>query len=71
MICSPSNPTGRVMTRRQMEDIAAVAERHDLTVLSDEIYDSLVFKGRHVPFATIPGMKERTLTMGGSPRATA
>lgn len=65
MICSPSNPTGRVMTRRQMEAIAAVAERHDLTVLSDEIYDSLVYKGRHVPFATIPGMKERTLTMGG------
>ena len=65
MICSPSNPTGRVMTRSHMESIASVAEKYDLTVLSDEIYDSLVYKGKHVPFATIPGMKERTLTMGG------
>ena len=65
MICSPSNPTGRVMTRPQMESIASMAKKHDLTVLSDEIYDSLVYKGEHIPFATLPGMKERTLTMGG------
>ena len=65
MICSPSNPTGRVMTRGQMEGIASMAEKYDLTVLSDEIYDSLVYKGKHIPFATLPGMKERTLTMGG------
>ena len=65
LICSPSNPTGRVMTREQMTRIAAVAERHDLFVLSDEIYDTLVYKGKHIPFATLPGMKSRTLTMGG------
>ena len=65
MICSPSNPTGRVMKREQMESIARAAEKHDLVVLSDEIYDSMVYTGKHVPFATVPGMKERTLTMGG------
>lgn len=65
MICSPSNPTGRVMDRARMEGIAKVVEKHDLVVLSDEIYDALVYKGNHTPFATIPGMKERTLTMGG------
>ncbi len=65
LVCSPSNPTGRVMTREQMAKIAAVAERHDLVVLSDEIYDALVFRGKHVPFASLPGMKERTLTMSG------
>ncbi len=65
LLCSPSNPTGRVMTRAQMEGIAAVAERHDLVVLSDEIYDALVFRGKHVPFASLPGMKARTLTMSG------
>ena len=65
MICSPSNPTGRVMKRGQMESIARAAEKHDLVVLSDEIYDSMVYTGKHVPFATVPGMKERTLTMGG------
>ena len=65
MICSPSNPTGRVMQRGQMESIARAAEKHDLVVLSDEIYDALVFRGKHVPFASLPGMKARTLTMSG------
>ena len=65
MICSPSNPTGRVMDRARMEAIAEVVQKHDLVVLSDEIYDALVYKGTHTPFATIPGMKERTVTMGG------
>ncbi len=53
------------MKREQMESIARAAEKHDLVVLSDEIYDSMVYTGKHVPFATVPGMKERTLTMGG------
>jgi len=65
MICSPSNPTGRVMQREQMESIARAAERHGLVVLSDEIYDSMVYTGKHIPFATVSGMKERTLVMGG------
>jgi len=65
LLNSPCNPTGRVASRERMEEIAAIVERHDLFVISDEIYESLVFKGKHVSFATLPGMKERTLTMGG------
>jgi aspartate/methionine/tyrosine aminotransferase len=62
---SPCNPTGRVIPRERMEEIAAIAEKHDLFVLSDEIYESMVHKGKHVSFATLPGMRERTLTLGG------
>ena len=62
---SPCNPTGRVIPRKQLEEIAAVAAKHDLFVLSDEIYESLIYKGEHVAFASLPGMKARTLTMGG------
>jgi aspartate/methionine/tyrosine aminotransferase len=62
---SPCNPTGRVYSRKRMEEIAAIVEKHDLFVLSDEIYESMIFRGEHVSFATLPGMKERTLTMSG------
>jgi len=48
-----------------MMEIAALAEKHDIFVFSDEIYEALVHKGKHVAFATLPGMKERTLTMAG------
>ena len=65
IINSPCNPTGRVFSRKQMEEIAAIAEKYDIFVLSDEIYESLVYKGEHVSFATLPRMKERTLTLGG------
>ncbi|NLL37306.1 MAG: aminotransferase class I/II-fold pyridoxal phosphate-dependent enzyme [Fretibacterium sp.] len=62
---SPGNPSGRVMTRACLEEIANFVEKHDLFVLSDEIYEALVYQGKHIPFATLPGMRERTLTMGG------
>jgi aspartate/methionine/tyrosine aminotransferase len=62
---SPCNPTGRVIPRERLEEIASLVEKHDLFVLSDEIYEALVHKGEHVTFATLPGMRERTLTMGG------
>jgi len=62
---SPCNPTGRVVPRERLEEIAAIVKKHDLFVLSDEIYEALIHKGVHVPIATLPGMKERTLTMGG------
>lgn len=65
LLNSPGNPSGRVLPRSQMEEIAKFVARHDLFVLSDEIYECLVYKGEHVAFATLPGMKERTLTMGG------
>ena len=61
----PGNPSGRVATLKQLEEIAEFAEERDLIVLSDEIYESMVFNGTHTCFANIPGMKERTLLASG------
>lgn len=62
----PNNPTGAVATRDRLVEIARIAEKHDLIVISDEIYDRLVYSGhQHVCFPTLPGMKERTLLLGG------
>lgn len=62
----PNNPTGAVATRERLLEIARIAEKHDLIVISDEIYDRLVYSGHeHVCFPTLPGMKERTLLLGG------
>ena len=61
----PGNPSGRVATLKQLEEIAQFVEERDMFVLSDEIYESMVFKGEHVCFANIPGMKERTLLASG------
>ena len=66
LLNSPCNPTGRVLTRKQLEDIAAIALKHDLFVISDEIYESMIFNNRkHTCFAALPGMKERTVLIGG------
>jgi len=62
---SPNNPTGAVIQRERLAAIAAFAERHNLFVLSDEIYDRLVYGVEHVCFAGLPGMRERTITLGG------
>jgi aminotransferase len=62
----PNNPTGAVATRDRLLEIARIAEKYDLIVISDEIYDRLVYSGhQHVCFPTLPGMKERTLLLGG------
>ena len=61
----PGNPSGRVATRKQLEEIAEFVEERDLFVLSDEIYESMVFNGEHICFANIPGMKDRTLLASG------
>lgn len=61
----PGNPSGRVATVKQLEEIAQFVEERDMFVLSDEIYESMVFSGEHVCFANIPGMKERTLLAAG------
>ena len=61
----PANPTGAVMDRASLEAIAEVVERHDLFVISDEIYDRLVYGVDHICFSSIPGMKERTILLGG------
>ncbi|TRZ55089.1 pyridoxal phosphate-dependent aminotransferase [archaeon] len=62
IINSPGNPTGAVFGRRILEEIADVAIEYDLTVLSDEAYEKFVYKGRHVSFASLSGMDERTLS---------
>ena len=65
VVNSPGNPSGSVYSREQLEVIAAFAAERDLLVISDEIYESLVFHGEHVCFASLPGMRERTITIGG------
>ena len=71
LIGYPSNPTGAVMGREDMLAIAAVAERHNLFVVSDEIYDRLVYGVDHTCVASLPGMRARTLLMGGFSKAYA
>jgi N-succinyldiaminopimelate aminotransferase len=63
LLNSPHNPTGRVLDRVELEQIAAACVEHDLIAISDEVYEHLVFEGEHVPLATLPGMAERTLTV--------
>lgn len=61
VINSPSNPTGNCLTVETMEKIAAIAEKYDLIVISDDIYTSFSYQNPFVPFAGLPGMKERTI----------
>jgi aminotransferase len=66
LIGFPSNPTGAVMDMAGMLEIARIAEKHDLIVISDEIYDRLVYGDHdHIMFAALPGMAERTIHLGG------
>ncbi|MGN0470488.1 MAG: aminotransferase class I/II-fold pyridoxal phosphate-dependent enzyme [Acutalibacteraceae bacterium] len=68
----PNNPTGAVMRRQHLEEIARVVEKHNLLVLSDEIYGELTYGDeRHVSFASIKGMKERTIVVSGFSKAYA
>ncbi|GAB4449222.1 MAG: aminotransferase class I/II-fold pyridoxal phosphate-dependent enzyme [Chloroflexi bacterium OHK40] len=71
LIGYPNNPTGAVLSPERMREVAEVAERHDLLVFSDEIYDRLVYGVEHTCFAALPGMKERTLLLGGFSKAYA
>lgn len=65
LISYPSNPTGAVADRKIMSEIARLAEKYDLIVISDEIYDRLVYGVEHVCFSTLPGMRIRTILIGG------
>lgn len=67
----PNNPTGAVMTRKRLEDIAALAEKYDLLVMSDEIYDRLVYGVSHTNFASLPNMRDRTILLGGFSKSYA
>jgi aspartate/methionine/tyrosine aminotransferase len=63
IVNSPHNPTGRVFSHQELAMIAELAIKHDAIVLSDEVYDKLVLTGSHIPIATLPQMRERTITL--------
>ena len=67
----PNNPTGAIMEKADLESIAKVIEKHDLFVISDEIYSELSYKGEHVSIVSLPGMKERTILINGFSKAYA
>jgi N-succinyldiaminopimelate aminotransferase len=66
LLNSPHNPTGRVFEREELRTIASVARRHDLVVLSDEVYEHITFGAPHIPIATLPDMASRTLTISSA-----
>ncbi len=63
LLNSPHNPTGKVFSPDELWQVATVCRAHDLLAVTDEVYEHLVFDGSHIPFATLPGMSERTLTI--------
>ena len=65
IVNSPQNPTGGLLTENDLEIIADLATRHDITVLSDEIYSSIIYEGAHRSIASIPGMMDRTVILDG------
>lgn len=67
----PNNPTGAIMERNDLEKIAEVVRKHDIYVMSDEIYGELTYKEKHVSIASISGMKERTILINGFSKAYA
>ncbi len=72
ILCSPSNPTGSVYTRQEMEALADVLRRHEhVFVISDEIYEYILFDAEHVSIGSFPGLKERTVTVNGFSKAYA
>jgi len=71
-ICNPSNPTGHVFSKEALEVIAEVAQRHNLIVFVDEIYEKLVYDGaRHISVGSLPGMEDKTITVNGFSKAYA
>jgi len=66
IVCTPNNPTGRVLTRRELEGVAALCQRHDAYAVTDEIYEHIYYEGQHIPIATLDGMRERTITISGA-----
>jgi aspartate aminotransferase len=63
VLVNPSNPTGRVYGREELEALAGVAIRHDLIVIADEVYEYNVYEGKHISIASLPGMAERTISL--------
>lgn len=63
---TPNNPTGRVFSAEELEGVADVCRRHGLVAITDEIYEHILYRGEHVPLATLDGMRERTVTVSGA-----
>jgi N-succinyldiaminopimelate aminotransferase len=63
LLNSPHNPTGKVFDRSELDELARLCTEHDVIAVTDEVYEHLVFEGRHIPLATLPGMRERTVTI--------
>ena len=66
IVCTPNNPTGRVLSLRELETIAALCQRHDAYAVTDEIYEHIYYEGKHIPIATLAGMRDRTITISGA-----
>jgi aspartate/methionine/tyrosine aminotransferase len=66
IVCTPNNPAGRVLSRRELEGIAELSRRHDTYVITDEIYEHIYYEGEHIPIATLEGMRDRTITISGA-----
>jgi aminotransferase len=71
IICSPNNPTGTTIPANDLKEIARIAEKHDIWVISDEIYAELTYDEEYISFASLPKMKERTILMNGFSKAFA
>jgi N-succinyldiaminopimelate aminotransferase len=71
LLNSPHNPTGKVFTRAELALVADLVREHDLLVVTDEVYEHLVYDGEHVPIATLPGMRDRTVTIGSGGKTFA
>lgn len=63
LLCSPHNPTGRVFTSDELKNIADIANRYDLIVVSDEIHSDIILEGKHISIASLANMKDRTITL--------
>ena len=66
IVCTPNNPTGRVLTRAELEGIADLCRRHNVFAVTDEIYEHIYYEGEHIPIATLPEMADRTITISGA-----
>jgi N-succinyldiaminopimelate aminotransferase len=66
LVNSPHNPTGKVFTREELALIARLCQEHDAYAVTDEVYEHLVFDGEHIPLATLPGMRERTIQISSA-----
>jgi len=71
ILCNPSNPTGNMATKKELERLAKICKDEDILVISDEVYERLVYRGNHVSIGSLPEMAERTITVGGLSKSHA